>query len=181
LSGVVGLVAAMVMGKVEQSRELGVRAAMAQEGPRNACGCYRSSQGLCYCDKKAKCGCPGECEPKGCEEKRSKEIEREIEAETKKAAEAARRQQDADKSEGPAEGRETTQAAAPKSRATTTEAPASTKASAAKITAPKMTAAQRKQLARLLGLYLAENPDGRGKTAEEVQSEVQSSAAARPQ
>ena len=51
----------------------------------NACGCRKDSSGACYCDRKAKCGCPGECEPKGCEEKRDKELNKEIELETKKA------------------------------------------------------------------------------------------------
>jgi len=62
--------------------------------PSNACGCYRDSVGTCYCGKKAKCGCPGECEPKGCEEKRAKEIEKEIEAEAKRARDAEKKQQD---------------------------------------------------------------------------------------
>ena len=61
-------------------------------GPANACGCYSTGAGACLCSKKAKCGCAGECEPKGCDEKRQKEIEREITAETKKAAEADRKQ-----------------------------------------------------------------------------------------
>jgi hypothetical protein len=52
----------------------------------NACGCYRTEAGACFCgDKKAKCECPGECEPIGCEAKRSKDVDREIAAETKKA------------------------------------------------------------------------------------------------
>ena len=32
-------------------------------GPANACGCYSTGAGSCYCVKKGKCGCPGECEP----------------------------------------------------------------------------------------------------------------------
>jgi hypothetical protein len=58
----------------------------------NACGCYRDSQGACFCGKKGKCACPGECEPKGCDEKRAKDIEREVANETRKAAEADRKQ-----------------------------------------------------------------------------------------
>ena len=58
----------------------------------NACGCYRDSQGACFCGKKGKCACPGECEPKGCDEKRAKDIEREVASETRKAAEADRKQ-----------------------------------------------------------------------------------------
>src|SRR5262245_64945725 len=58
----------------------------------NKCGCTRNeSNNTCSCSKGAKCGCPGDCEPKGCEEKREQQIKREIEAETKKAAEADRK------------------------------------------------------------------------------------------
>jgi hypothetical protein len=64
-------------------------------GPANACGCYSTGASACICTKKGKCGCPGECEPKGCEEKRQKEIERQIAAETKKAAEADKKQRKA--------------------------------------------------------------------------------------
>ncbi len=69
----------------------------------NACGCYKDTAGACMCAKKGKCDCPGECEPKGCEEKRAKEMEKEIAAETKKAAEADKKQRasDGDKSEKP--------------------------------------------------------------------------------
>jgi len=70
------------------------RTAQAAPPPSNSCGCYRDSVGTCYCGKKAKCGCPGECEPKGCEEKRAKEIEKEIEAEAKHAREAEKKQQE---------------------------------------------------------------------------------------
>src|SRR4051794_36918043 len=57
---------------------------------KNKCGCYQDGSGTCFCDKKAKCGCPGECEPKGCEAAREKQIQREIDAETKKAADRER-------------------------------------------------------------------------------------------
>jgi hypothetical protein len=60
----------------------------------NACGCYQAPSGACFCGKKTKCVCPGECEPKGCEEKRVKELEKEIAAETKRAQEAERKQQE---------------------------------------------------------------------------------------
>lgn len=58
----------------------------------NACGCYQDTAGACFCGKKGKCSCPGECEPKGCEEKRAKQMQKEIAAETKKAAEADKKQ-----------------------------------------------------------------------------------------
>jgi hypothetical protein len=65
----------------------------------NACGCYADGAGRCFCGKgKGKCACPGECEPKGCEEKRAKELDKEIAAETKKAAEADKKQRQAEKS-----------------------------------------------------------------------------------
>src|SRR3982751_6516849 len=70
----------------------GARNTRAAEDGLNACGCRQSAQGLCVCEKKSKCGCPGECEPKGCEERRAKQLEKEIQAETKKAEEASRRQ-----------------------------------------------------------------------------------------
>jgi len=59
----------------------------------NACGCYKNSAGVCLCGKKGKCECPGECEPKGCAEKREKDYDREIQAETKRAQEAEKKKQ----------------------------------------------------------------------------------------
>ena len=73
------------------------KTATAQAAPPelNACGCYRDSAGTCYCGKKtAKCVCPGECEPKGCDEKRAKELNKEIEAEAKRARDADKKQQE---------------------------------------------------------------------------------------
>src|SRR3569623_14157 len=63
----------------------GSSATAAPEGKPYACGCYSDGTGACYCGKKTKCGCPGECEPKGCEEKRQKQLEKEIAEETKQA------------------------------------------------------------------------------------------------
>ncbi|MDB4979681.1 MAG: hypothetical protein JWM82_433 [Myxococcales bacterium] len=88
-------------------------AAAAPVAPRkdmNACGCYKDGAGACLCSKKGKCDCPGECEPKGCEEKRAKEMEKEIAAETKKAAEADKKQResgDEDDSPAPAKKKKT--------------------------------------------------------------------------
>jgi len=42
----------------------------------NACGCYKNGSSCVCTDRKAKCECPGDCEPVGCEEKRQKELER---------------------------------------------------------------------------------------------------------
>jgi hypothetical protein len=63
----------------------------------NACGCYKDTAGACFCGRKGKCSCPGDCEPKGCEEKRAKEMQKEINAETKKAAEADKKQRKSSK------------------------------------------------------------------------------------
>jgi len=70
-------------------------AAKAASPALNACGCYRDSAGSCYCGKKGgKCVCPGECEPQGCEEKRAKEIQKEVDLEAKRAREAEKKQED---------------------------------------------------------------------------------------
>jgi hypothetical protein len=58
----------------------------------NACGCYADATGACFCGKKSKCACPGECEPKGCDAKREKELQKQVQAETKKAHEADQKQ-----------------------------------------------------------------------------------------
>jgi hypothetical protein len=73
------------------------RFASAEEA--NACGCYHDESGACKCvNKKAKCACPGDCEPVACTAKREKEASREADAtlkkiqarEKKKSVEAAR-------------------------------------------------------------------------------------------
>lgn len=51
----------------------------------NACGCYPKGNGCVCTNKKAKCECPGECEPAGCDEKRNKEAEKEYSDAVKKA------------------------------------------------------------------------------------------------
>jgi hypothetical protein len=118
---------------------------------RNNCGCYKDGA-TCFCDKKAKCGCPGDCEPKGCEEQRDKALQKEIDAETKKAAASGQRS-----SEGSEES--------PKAKREESAAPRA---------APvhKMTAAQSKQLAKLLDAYLADHPEARGKSIEDVRNDV---------
>jgi hypothetical protein len=75
----------------------------------NACGCYQEPDGSCKCIRKAsKCGCPGECEPAGCEAKRAKQADKEAAAELRRiaarekklaadAAKAAREKQKAEK------------------------------------------------------------------------------------
>src|SRR3954462_2512555 len=118
---------------------------------RNDCGCYKDGA-TCFCDKKAKCGCPGDCEPKGCEEQRDKELQKEIDAETKKAA---------------ASGHKSPAGAEESPKAQKEESPAP-KASSGH----KMTAAQSKQLAKLLDVYLADHPEARGRSIEDVRNDV---------
>jgi hypothetical protein len=89
------------------------RPARADKQSVNACGCYRDN-GSCFCQKKAKCGCPGECEPKGCEEARQKEFQKEIEAATKQAKEQEEKARAESKDQGkPAAKDDDSGAAAP--------------------------------------------------------------------
>ena len=53
----------------------------------NACGCYEDSSGICRCARQNKCGCPGECEPNGCEDRRRKELAKEEQEEIKRQRE----------------------------------------------------------------------------------------------
>jgi hypothetical protein len=124
----------------------------------NKCGCTRNeSNNTCSCSKGAKCGCPGDCEPKGCEEKREAQMKKEIDAETKKAAEA-------DKKHKAASGGETRTASARESNGDNGKP--------ARATGPKMPQAQVKQLAKLLDSYLKANPDARSKNAEELRNQL---------
>jgi hypothetical protein len=146
-------------------------AALAANG-MNACGCREGAPGQCVCEKKSRCGCPGECEPKGCEEKRTKQMEKEIQAETKKAEDAQRRQrvrQD-DSDESPARG---SGSPSDRERGADREAPAKSP-TPARVKIVKMTPAQKRDLARLISAYLAEHPDQSGRTIDQVQSQVQS-------
>jgi hypothetical protein len=107
-----GIVAAFVVGLTvaggardvqAKGKKPATAAPAAPAREMNACGCYKDGAGACLCSKKGKCDCPGECEPKGCEEKRAKEMEKEIAAETKKAAEADKKQRESggDKDDSP--------------------------------------------------------------------------------
>jgi hypothetical protein len=122
--------------------------------PTNKCGCYKDTAGTCFCEKKARCGCPGDCEPKGCEEQRDKQIQKEIAAETKKAQESQSKRSDGDDDRS----NENAERAAPK------PAPVPSHV--------KLSAAQAKQLAKLLDLYLSEHPEARGKPVEDVRNDV---------
>jgi hypothetical protein len=127
---------------------LWVGAGRAAAADKNKCGCYKDDAGVCFCDKGAKCGCPGDCEPKGCEQARDKQIQKEIEAETKKAAQADRKHA----------GGEAKAARATESSSTSS--------------ARKLTPAQAKELVKLLDLYFAGNPDARTRSAEDVRKDL---------
>jgi hypothetical protein len=154
---------------------IGASAGRAAAAEKNKCGCYKDGAGTCYCDKKAKCGCPGDCEPKGCNEAREKQIQKEIEAETKKAAEAGRRGHATN-----ANAQEENEKASPKASHELTRASATTSSRTSAAEEPaakgkKLTAAQAKQLVKLLDAYFAENPDARGRNVEEVRNELSQS------
>ena len=136
------------------ARSDAARAAEPGEGV-NACGCRKDSAGLCYCDRKAKCGCPGECEPKGCEEKRDKQLEKEIELETKKAKASAGKEHHVDADEGRSQPPVRTEPAAVTPK---------------KHPEHHMTVAERRELQRLLDLFVAEHPDARQKSIEETRA-----------
>ena len=143
----------------------GVARGTAGEDEVNACGCHRDSADACYCEHKSRCGCPGECEPKGSEEKRAKQLEKEVELETKKAEAAARQKQPA---------------------ATTTSGRASAHSVEPQGTKPhkrsehRMTPAEKRALERLLDLYLADNPEQRQKTVDEVRVMLAGTSQAMP-
>ena len=81
-----GLVACMMGGWSVTAR--------GEEPKTNVCGCYQNTAGECICTRKGKCDCPGECEPKGCDEKRQKALEKEVKEETRKAEAAEKKRQE---------------------------------------------------------------------------------------
>jgi hypothetical protein len=152
----VGMVLGMVLPVCALVLALaGSGSALAAE--RNKCGCYRDSGGTCYCDKKAKCGCEGDCEPKGCEAAREKQIQKEIEAETKKAA-------DRERTSKPSGDTEKGQAEADSDKKADAEG--------TPVAGKKLSASQSKQLAKLIDAYLAAHPGGGGKTIADVRAEL---------
>jgi hypothetical protein len=132
-----------------------LRSSVAAAAEANKCGCYADSAGSCYCNKNAKCGCPGECEPKNCDAQRQKQFDREIQAETRRAAAA---------------GRKSSEVAVPKD------------SDREKSAARGMTGSQKRELSRLLSLYLAERPNDRGKTLGDLLGDLSHAekSAARP-
>jgi hypothetical protein len=124
--------------------------ARAEKHPTNACGCYGEVDS-CICEKKAKCGCPGECEPKGCEVERQKQLQKEIDAETKRAKED-----------------EQAQAKAKEAKAEGDDADKDAKKPAVRPMNPK----EKKQFLKLLETYLAEHPEAANKMLSEVRAEL---------
>ena len=151
----------------------------ARAADKNKCGCYKDGAGTCFCDKKAKCGCPGDCEPKGCEQAREKQIQKEIEAETKKAAEADRKhatvstKSSGGSSKGAATEKKSGDDGAARLRGILRAAGAFVGAEPA--AGRKLTPAQAKQLVKLLDAYFAENPDARTRNVEEVRNQLSQS------
>jgi hypothetical protein len=115
MSRTYGMVAATVLAllvagapgsaQARHRRVAGKSAAAAKSAPKpepkayNACGCYADLSGKCTCGRRGKCECPGECEPKGCEEKRARQMQKEIAAETKKAVDADRKARQTERKE----------------------------------------------------------------------------------
>jgi hypothetical protein len=132
--------------------------ARAEKHATNACGCYGEADS-CVCEKKSKCGCPGECEPKGCEAERQKQLQKEIEAETKRARE-----------EEKARSKPTEQAKSEEGDSAKAESEKGSKGKTAPV--HPMTASQKKQFLKLLEAYLAEHPEAANKMLLEVRSEL---------
>lgn len=101
----------------------------AQAEDMNKCGCYKDPQGACHCQKPAKCGCPGDCEPASCEAKRQAAEEREnraalkriAERERKTAAEAKKAAKNPKTSDKPAKAKDGDDEASPQKKATDRE------------------------------------------------------------
>ena len=128
--------------------------ARAEKRPVNACGCYGEADS-CVCERKAKCGCPGECEPKGCEAERQKQLQKEIDAEVKRAKEEEKARSKP-KDQAKPEGEDTDSAASEKG--------------AKKPVVRAMNAKEKKQFLKLLEAYLAEHPEAANMMLSEVRS-----------
>ena len=85
----------------------------------NACGCYAKGNGCVCTNKKAKCECPGDCEPAGCDEKRNKELEKEYSDAVKRAQDDDKKREEAEqkKIQDAEKKRQAEEAAAEKKRA----------------------------------------------------------------
>jgi hypothetical protein len=129
-----------------------LRLSVASGEERNRCGCYRDTTGACFCEKKATCGCPGECEPRGCEEKRDKDLQKEIQAETKKAEESSRKR-----------------AVSTDEDSVSHDAPTQSKP---RPTQQRLSPAQAKQLVKLIDLYLKGHPGAGGRSLQDLREEI---------
>ncbi len=145
------------------------RPARAEKHPTNACGCY-GELNACFCEKKAKCGCPGECEPKGCEEQRQKKLQKEIDEETKKAREAEKAQEEKAREE--ARAKEQAKPDPEQEESSDEAATPEKKGKAGKGGKHKMTSAQRKQLRKLIDVFMADDPDSAQRTLSEVRKDL---------
>jgi hypothetical protein len=147
------------------------RLAHAEDHPTNACGCY-GEVNSCFCSKKAKCGCPGECEPKGCEEERQKKLQKEIEEDTKKAREQEKAQQEKAQAKAK-EAAKPTKADDDEVDDAATSEKEGPKGHASKTPAiHKMTSAQKKQLQKLIDAFLAEHPDAGPRTLADIRKDL---------
>jgi len=153
--------AALVLGALLVG---GAPAAVAADGQRNACGCYDDGAGNCYCDRVAKCGCPGLCEPRGCAEERQKQLDKEIDAETRRAQQLEHAADEKTKEDDAV----SVPAAAP------APTPAALKTPAPRPVAHvrKLSARQQRDLYRLLELYIAGDPERREMSTDDVLKEL---------
>jgi len=85
----------------------------------NACGCYKKGEACVCTNKKAKCECPGDCEPAGCAAQRDKEAAKEYSDAVKQAQDAEKKREDAEKQKilDEEKKRQAAEAAAEKKRA----------------------------------------------------------------
>jgi hypothetical protein len=157
-------------------------AAQGEKHPTNACGCYGDGSS-CMCKKGAKCGCPGECEPKGCEEERQKKFQKELEEEVRKAKEDEKARTKPKEEAKPVDEEEEETATTPSEKESVSATSKGKgkdkdkdkgKEKGTEKAKPirKMKAAQKKQLQKLIDAYLAENPDGGKRTLTELRSEL---------
>jgi hypothetical protein len=118
----------------------------------NACGCYQKGNGCVCTNKKAKCECPGECEPVGCEEKRNKAMEKEYSDAVKHAQDDDKKREEVEtkKAQDAEKKRQAEEAAAEKKR-TEDEAAADQSAAAAQAEEEKAEAAKAKKSAKDTG------------------------------
>jgi hypothetical protein len=147
----------------------------AGEATVNACGCGTDVTGSCFCQKVARCGCPGECEPKGCEEKRTKKLEKEIEVEMKRAADEDRKRNAPPPVSRVERSDEEDDADEPPLKTKSsgrTEVASFTPRQPKVATVKKMSASQKRELSHLLDAYLTENPDRRNQSVDQVRGDL---------